>query len=226
MATHFPPLSKMFRFLHIYMYTSTHLHYNIHVYKTNGIWIAFEMFCFSWFLPLFGIIYCYHGNANSATVPKCALHMYTSRRTCVPSLILVKHIRKIKMLLLPKRKKVWWNSKMCVCVCGVCLHTCMLRGEMVEHDGVGWFDVGAVHKGTNHVPKAGLERDSDPFLIWKPDFTLCELCKALSNRDPSRKPDSEDVWAKSSFGTWFVRVHFGNARWSYACMGQSVWTAQ
>ena len=31
---------------------------------------------------------------------------------------------------------------------------------------------GPVHKGTNHVPKAVSDRDSDPFLIWKPDFTL------------------------------------------------------
>ena len=38
-----------------------------------------------------------------------------------------------------------------------------------------------VHKGANHVPKAVLDRDSDPFLIWKPDFTLCER-KALSNQ--------------------------------------------
>ena len=30
----------------------------------------------------------------------------------------------------------------------------------------------------NHVPKAFSERDSDPFLIWKPDFPLCER-KAL-----------------------------------------------
>ena len=53
--------------------------------------------------------------------------------------------------------------------------------------------------------------DSDPFLIWKPDFTLYE-CKSLSNqalemwkkgvldRDPPRKPDSEDLWTQSSFG--------------------------
>ena len=24
------------------------------------------------------------------------------------------------------------------------------------------------------------------------------------------------MWTQSSFGTWFVRVHFGNARWSHA----------
>ena len=37
---------------------------------------------------------------------------------------------------------------------------------------------GLVHKGTNHVPKAVSERDSDPQF---PDFTLCEH-KALSNQ--------------------------------------------
>ena len=41
------------------------------------------MFCFS----VFGIICRYHGNTHSATVPKCVLHIYTSKRTCVPSLI-------------------------------------------------------------------------------------------------------------------------------------------
>ena len=40
---------------------------------------------------------------------------------------------------------------------------------------------GPVHKGTNHVPKAVSERDSDPFLIWKPDFIIGEH-KALSNQ--------------------------------------------
>ena len=74
------------------------------------------------------------------------------------------------------------------------------------------------------TPKAFSERDSDTFQIWKPDFTICG-CKALSNqaferrkncvldRDPPRKPDSEDLWMQSSLGTWFVRAHFGNARW-------------
>ena len=41
------------------------------------------MCCFS----VFGIICRYHGNTHSATVPKCVLHIYTSKRTCVPSLI-------------------------------------------------------------------------------------------------------------------------------------------
>ena len=31
-----------------------------------------------------------------------------------------------------------------------------------------------------------------------------------------RTPDSEDLWTQSSFGTWFVSVPFGNARWNYA----------
>ena len=66
-----------------------------------------------------------------------------------------------------------------------------------------------------------------PFLIWKHDFTLCER-NALSNqaferekkgvldRDPRQKPDSRTLWTQSSFETWSVRVHFGNARWSHA----------
>ena len=87
--------------------------------------------------------------------------------------------------------------------------------------------IGRVHKGTSHVPKAVSDRDSDPFLIWKPDFTLCE-CKALSNqafetwkkgvldRGPPRKPDSEDLKTQSSFWMWFVHAHFGNVRYSHA----------
>ena len=42
-----------------------------------------SMFCFS----VLGIICHYHGNTHSATVPKCVLHIYTSKQTCVPSLI-------------------------------------------------------------------------------------------------------------------------------------------
>ena len=38
--------------------------------------------------------------------------------------------------------------------------------------------------------------------------------------DSRRKPDSEDMWTQSSFGTWFVRAHFGNARWSHAWVNQ------
>ena len=40
--------------------------------------------------------------------------------------------------------------------------------------------------------------------------------RSVLDRDPRRKPDSEDMWTQSSFGTWFVRVHFGNMRWSHA----------
>ena len=40
--------------------------------------------------------------------------------------------------------------------------------------------------------------------------------KGALDRDPRRKPDSEGMWTQSSFGMWFVRVHFGNARWSHA----------
>ena len=39
----------------------------------------------------------------------------------------------------------------------------------------------ACSQEANHIPKAVSDRDSDPFLIWKPDFTLCEH-KALSNQ--------------------------------------------
>ena len=68
-----------------------------------------------------------------------------------------------------------------------------------------------------------------------PDFTLCE-CKALSNqafemhfetkkkgvldRDSRRKPESEHMLTQRSYGTWFVRVHFANARWSHAWVNQ------
>ena len=34
------------------------------------------------------------------------------------------------------------------------------------------------------------------------------------DRDPPRKPDSEDVWTQSSFGTWYVRAQFRNVCWS------------
>ena len=33
------------------------------------------------------MIRCYHGNAHPATVPKCVMHGYTSRWTCMPNLI-------------------------------------------------------------------------------------------------------------------------------------------
>ena len=90
-----------------------------------------------------------------------------------------------------------------------------------------WIDEiikGLFTKVANHVPKAVLDCDSDPFPIWKPDFTLCKH-KALSNqdtkkgvldRDPPRKPDSGDLWTQSFFRTWFVHAHFGNAYWSHA----------
>ena len=91
-----------------------------------------------------------------------------------------------------------------------------------------WIDEiikGLFTKVANHVPKAVLDCDSDPFPIWKPDFTLCKH-KALSNqdtkkgvldRDPPRKPDSGDLWTQSFFfRTWFVHAHFGNACWSHA----------
>ena len=43
--------------------------------------------------------------------------------------------------------------------------------------------------------------------------------RGVLDRDLPRKPD-EDMWMQSSFGTWFVRVHFGNARWSHAWINQ------
>ena len=96
--------------------------------------------------------------------------------------------------------------------------------------------VGLFTKERITFPKTVSERDSFPFLIWKPDFTLCER-KALSNqafetrkrgvlgRDPRRKPNSEDMWTQSSFGIVIRACAF----WKCAlkpCMGQSARTAQ
>ena len=53
---------------------------------------------------------------------------------------------------------------------------------------------GPVHKRANHVPKAILDRDSNPFLIWKPDINLCEH-KALSYQA-----------FETRFGAWFWRL--------------------
>ena len=39
--------------------------------------------------------------------------------------------------------------------------------------------------------------------------------RGVLDRDPPRMPDSEDLWTQSSFGTWFMRAHFGNARCSH-----------
>ena len=78
------------------------------------------------------------------------------------------------------------------------------------------------------------DRDTDPFLVWKPNFTLSER-KALSNQAFETQKggildgdllicleshNSEDLWMQSSFGTWFVRVNLGNARWSHAWVNQ------
>ena len=38
----------------------------------------------------------------------------------------------------------------------------------------------------------------------------------------AKKPDSEHLWMQSSFGTWFVHAHFGNARWSHAWVKGSI----
>ena len=93
------------------------------------------------------------------------------------------------------------------------------------------FTYGPFYKGANRILKAILDRDSDPFLIWKLDLTFvnaklfqiwllkCEQSGVLA-RDLLRKPDYEDLWTQSSFGTWFVYVRFGNARWSHAWVNQ------
>ena len=57
--------------------------------------------------------------------------------------------------------------------------------------------IAPVHKGANYVPKAISDHDSDPFLIWKPDFTLCE-CKALSNQ-------AFETWKRVHFGSWSAK---------------------
>ena len=89
---------------------------------------------------------------------------------------------------------------------------------------------GPVHKRTNHVPKEFSERDSA--LSWFESLSLpfvnaklfqirllkCRK-KGVLDRDPRRKPDSR-TWTQSSFGTWFVCVHLGNARWSHAWVKQ------
>ena len=73
--------------------------------------------------------------------------------------------------------------------------------------------------------------DSDPFLIWKPDFILVNAKlfqirhlkrgkRGVLDRDSPRKSDSEVVWTQRSFGTWFLRAHFGNAHWSHAWINQ------
>ena len=91
---------------------------------------------------------------------------------------------------------------------------------------------GPVHKGVNRIPKAISDRDSNPFLIWKPDFTLCER-KALSNQ-------AFEMQKKGYFGSWstwkawfwglvnaklFRNVICACAFWKFVlkpCMGQSV----
>ena len=112
---------------------------------------------------------------------------------------------------------------------------------LLENWKAKWVNNGPVHKGMNHFPKAVSEHDSDPFLIWKPDFTLCER-KALSNqafwkrilicvergvldRDLRRKPDSEDMWTAKLFRNVICACVF----WKCAlkpCMGQSARTVQ
>ena len=73
MATNFPPLLK---------YCLAHFHLKVNMYT------KFHLNCF-WnaVFHVFGIICRYHGNAHSATIQKCVMHIYTSRSTCVPILI-------------------------------------------------------------------------------------------------------------------------------------------
>ena len=84
--------------------------------------------------------------------------------------------------------------------------TCILDGVWIMYSG-------PVHKGMNHVMKAVSERDSDPFLILP--FVNAKLFQirllkrkkgGVLDHDLRRKPDSEDLWMQSSFGTWFVRA--------------------
>ena len=78
---------------------------------------------------------------------------------------------------------------------------------------------GPVHKGVNHVPNAVSDCDFSA-LSWFESLILpivnaklfqIRLLKhekrGVLDRDPLGKPDSEDLWTQSSFGTWFVRVH-------------------
>ena len=85
---------------------------------------------------------------------------------------------------------------------------------------------GPVHKGVNHVPKAILDRDLKAWFypLWmqssfKSGFWNAKK-GAILDHDPPRKPDSDDLWKHSSFGTWFMHVHFGNAHWSHARVNQ------
>ena len=91
---------------------------------------------------------------------------------------------------------------------------------------------GPIHKRANHVPKAMiLDHDSDPFLIWRPDFTHCES-KALSIR--LLKCKKGHLGSRSALKAWFWglvnaklfrNVIHACAFWKCAlkpCMGQSV----
>ena len=94
---------------------------------------------------------------------------------------------------------------------------------------------GPIHKGANHTLNAVSDRDSNPFLIWKPDlpfvntklfqirlFKCATTKKGVLDHHQPRKPVSKDLWMQSSFRTWSVRVYFGNARWSHAWVKGSI----
>ena len=54
---------------------------------------------------------------------------------------------------------------------------------------------GPIHKGGNHVPNAVSDCDSDPFLIWKPDFTLNVNTKLF-------KIKAFEMRKEGRFGSW------------------------
>ena len=76
---------------------------------------------------------------------------------------------------------------------------------------------GPVHKGANHVPESHFGSWFWPFPdlkawfypLWmqssfKSGFWNAKKEVSVLDRDPPRKPDSEDLWTQSSFGTWFA----------------------
>ena len=70
---------------------------------------------------------------------------------------------------------------------------------------------GPVHKGANHVPKAFLDHDSDPFLIWKPNFALCERKALLNQAIETRKNGHFGLWSAKKAWLGLVNAKlFGN----------------
>ena len=77
---------------------------------------------------------------------------------------------------------------------------------------------GPVHKGT--IRTLSWFESLFSFLALSNQAFETRKKIGVSDHDPRRKPDSEDLWTQSSFRTWFVRVHFGNGRWSHALVNQ------